>query len=121
MMEQHREHLLSFFEMAIDKIREHPSYGPKVAQAAEEQRELVLNYHTHGKGQGYCASICVVEGGVPLIGLPGELVELAHLRGIARELEDCDPYMDAFAERLVERYRLTQRPIAWIDGKPRSA
>ncbi len=118
---QARPELLTFFDFAIDKIREHTSYGPKLERAAAEQRELVLNFHTHGPGQGYCASICLVEGGVPLIGLPGELVELAHLRGIARELSDCDPFMNAFADRLVERYKLTQRPITWIDGQPRSA
>lgn len=121
MIEQPRPDLPAFFDFAIDKIREHPSYGPKLARAAEQQQELVLNFHTHGPGQGYCASICVVEGGVPLIGLQGELVELAHLRGIARELSDCDPFMDAFAERLVKRYSLTQRPITWVDGQPRSA
>ena len=121
MMDELRPQLLSFFDLAIDKIRTHASYGPKLERAAKDQRELVLNFHTHGPGQGYCASICVLDGAVPLIGLPGELVELCHLRGVARELDECDPFMDAFAQRLVERYALTHRPITWVDGKPRSA
>ncbi len=112
--------LLSFFDIAIDRIREHPSYGPKLERAARDQRELVLNFHTHGPSHGYCASICTEEGGVPLIGLPGELNELAHLRGIAKDLEACEPMMNAFAERLVERYGLLNRPVTWIDGKPKS-
>jgi hypothetical protein len=90
-------------------------------RAAEEQRELVLNYHTHGPEHGYCASVCQQEGGVPLIGLPGELVELVHLRGIAKTLAECDPFMNAFADRLMARYGLTQRPLTWVDGKPRAS
>ena|SRR5690349_19303624 len=121
MMDQSHAELRSFFDHAIDKIRAHASYGPKLERAAKDQRELILNFHTHGPGQGYCASICTLDGGVPLIGLPGELVELAHLRGVARTLEECDPFMDAFAERLIERYGLEHRPITWLDGKPRSA
>ena len=119
MMNQRHAGLLSFFDIAIEKIRAHASYGPKLERAAKDQRELILNFHTHGPGQGYCTSICVLEGAVPLIGLSGELTELVHLRAIARTLEECDPFMDAFAEKLVERYDLNQRPITWIDGKPR--
>ncbi|MEO6708436.1 MAG: hypothetical protein ABIP42_02610 [Planctomycetota bacterium] len=120
MMDQRHAELLAFFDVAIDKIRAHASYGRKLADAAQEQRELILNFHTHGPGQGYCTSICVLEGGVPLIGLPGELTELVHLRAIARTLEECDPFMEAFADKLVERYALTHRPITWVDGNPRA-
>jgi hypothetical protein len=121
MSETHASPLHAFFDHAIEKIREHPSYAPKMERAAAEQRELVLNFHTHGPGQGYCASICQLEGGVPLIGLPGELVELVHLRAVARSLDECDPFMEAFADRLVARYGLERRPLTWVDGKPRSA
>lgn len=113
--------LPAFFDLAIEKIRAHASYGPKMERAAREQRELVLNFHTHGPGQGYCASICTLEGALPMIGLAGELVELVHLRGIAQRVEQCDPMMDAFADRLMASYRLNQRPITWIDGKPKPA
>jgi len=113
--------LHAFFDLAIEKIRGHASYAPRMERAAVEQRELILNFHTHGPGQGYCASVCQLEGGVPLIGLPGELVELVHLRGIAKTLDECDPFMNAFADRLVARYGLEQRPLTWVDGKPRSA
>ena len=121
MMDQRHTELLAFFDVAIDKIRGHASYAKKLEHAAQDQRELILNFHTHGPGQGYCASICVLEGAVPLIGLRGELEELVHLRAVARTLEECDPFMDAFAEKLVERYDLKHRPITWIDGKPRVA
>jgi hypothetical protein len=121
MPDELRTQLLSFFDVAIDRIREHASYGPQLERAARDQRELVLNYHTHGPAHGYCASICTVDGAVPLIGLPGELTELVHLRGIAKELAACEPMMDAFAERLVERYGLLHRPVTWVDGKPRVA
>jgi hypothetical protein len=121
MMDQHHAELLEFFDIAIEKIRSHASYAGKMERAAADQRELILNFHTHGPGQGYCASICVLEGAVPLIGLPGELTELVHLRGVARTLEECDPMMDAFAEKLVERYQLNHRPVTWLDGKPRTA
>ena len=120
MLDPRHNELLAFFDVAIEKIREHASYGPKMEQAAKDQRELVLNFHTHGPGQGYCASICALDGALPMIGLEGELTELVHLRAIARTLDDCDPFMDAFAERLVASYGLNQRPVTWIDGKPRS-
>ena len=116
-----RDALRDFFDLAIDRIREHASYGPRMERAAKEQKELVLNFHTHGPGHGYCASICTLEGAVPLIGLEGELQELVHLKGIAKDRAACDPMMDAFAERLVARYGLAHRPTAWVDGRPRVA
>lgn len=121
MTERASPDLADFFDLAIEKIRAHASYGPKMERAASEQRELVLNFHTHGPGQGYCASICALEGALPMIGLVGELVELVHLRGIAQRVEQCDPMMDVFADRLVASYRLNHRPVTWLDGKPKPA
>jgi hypothetical protein len=43
------------------------------------------------------------------------------LRGVTQTLEDCEPFMNAFAERLVDTYGLQHRPVTWLDGKPRAA
>jgi hypothetical protein len=111
---------LALFDRAIDKIREHPSYSKNLEQAASAQQTLILNYHTHGAGEPWCASICVHDGEVPLLGLRGELRELAHLRGVGRREEECEALMTAFAARLVARYELRTTPEIWLNGQPRS-
>jgi hypothetical protein len=111
--------LASYFDEAIRRIREHPTYAGQMQAAAQAQEQLVLNYHTHGPGHGYCASICVDEPGIGALRLGGGLRELVHLRGVGREKEDCEPLMDAFASALVRHYRLDRRPLTWLDGAPR--
>lgn len=110
--------LVAFFDRAIERIEQHPSYSRSVRDAVEAGETLILNFHTHGPGQGYCASICVREGHVAALGLPGTLRELAHLRGIARDEEDCEPFMAVFGARLVERFRLAHVPETWLNGAP---
>lgn len=110
---------MRYFDAAIVKIGEHPGYSVNMQQASEAQQQLILNYHTHGPGQGYCASICVNESIVPGLDIGNDLRELVHLRGIGSEEEQCEALMDAFAERLVDRYGLEHKPITWLNGSPR--
>jgi hypothetical protein len=114
--------LYAYFDLVLDRIAEHPAYGEAVRQAAEAGRRLVLNYHTHGPGQGYCASVCARNEEVPDLGpllqLGGELEELAHIRGIGQEESECRPMMEVFGALLCDRYRLEQRPAIWLDGRP---
>jgi len=114
--------LFAYFDLVLQKIDEHPVYAQAVRQAAEGGRQLVLNYHTHGPGQGYCASVCARNEEVPDLGgvlqLGGELEELAHIRGIGREEAECRPMMEVFGALLRERYRLDHPPTIWLDGRP---
>jgi hypothetical protein len=114
--------LFAYFDLVLEKIAEHPAYASAVRQAAEGGRKLVLNYHTHGPGQGYCASVCARNEEVPDLGgvlqLGGELEELAHIRGIGREEDECLPMMEVFGALLQERYGLDHTPAIWLDGRP---
>jgi hypothetical protein len=118
MASTHPPELCRYFDHAIDKIEQHAAYSQNLARAIEAGQPLILNYHTHGPGQGYCASICVNEGEVALLGLRGELRELAHLRGIGQREDECEPLMTVFAARLAERFELAQLPETWLDGQP---
>lgn len=114
--------LVAFFDMVLDRIAEHASYGPAVRSAAADGRRLALNYHTHGPEQGYCASVCALDGATldlgGLLRLGGDLVELAHIRGVGKSEEECGMRMAVFASLLRARYRLAQDPEIYLDGQP---
>ena len=110
--------LCEYFDHAIEKIEQHPTYAGNLRRAVAAGEALILNFHTHGPDQGYCTSICVSEGRVEALGLRGELRELVHLRGIAEHEEDCGPMMTVFAARLVERFGLALVPETWLNGAP---
>jgi hypothetical protein len=109
---------LQFFDLVCDKIAAHPTYSAKVENAARAGERLLLDYHTHGSGQGYCVSVCVRNESLARLGLPAPKEELAHIRGIGRTSEECRPRMEAFAARLAERYRLKEPPSIFLDGAP---
>ncbi len=108
--------LLQYFDLVCDKIAAHPSYSVKVAEAARASVQLILNYHTHGPGQGYCASVCIRNELLAERALPAPLEELAHIRGIGMTGDECGPRMEAFAARLAARYELTRMPVVFLDG-----
>jgi len=110
--------LLQYFDLVCDKIAAHASYGVKLDDAARANRQLVLNYHTHGPDQGYCVSVCVRSEALAQLGLDAPLEELAHIRGIGKTREECATRMEAFAARLVARYRLAREPLVFLDGAP---
>ena len=111
--------LARYFDVAIERIREHPVYSVNMQAASQAQQQLILDYHTHGPGHGYCASICVREALVPGLDVGSDVRELVHLRGIGREEVECEGLMAAFAERLVQHYALEREPIVWLNGAPR--
>jgi hypothetical protein len=110
--------LLRYFDLVCDKIAAHPSYSRNLEKAAATGAQLVLNYHTHGPDQDYCASVCVAELALLAPGQHSPLAELAHIRGIGKSAEECGPRMTAFAARLVERYGLEQTPLVFLDDHP---
>lgn len=110
--------LLQYFDLVCDKIAAHPTYSAKVESAARAGEQLLLNYHTHGPGQGYCVSVSVRNESLARLGLPAQPEELAHIRGIGKTREECRPRMEAFAARLADRYRLKTAPSIFLDGAP---
>ena len=110
--------LVRYFDAMIEKIEAHASYAANVRDAARNGERLILNYHTHGPGHGYCVSICTRVEALATLGLATPLHELCHIRGIAKEREDCEPLMSVLAARLVEHYSLAQVPRIFLDGKP---
>jgi hypothetical protein len=105
--------LLRYFDLVCDRIAAHPSYSVKVEKAASAGEQLILNYHTHGPGESYCVSVCVLRESLPL---QAALDELAHIRGVGKRAEECGSLMDAFAARLSNRYRLKVKPVVFLDG-----
>lgn len=106
------------FESLLQKISEHPTYAKAMDAAVAEGVPLVLNYHTHGPDTGYCISICAWrEPVIKLLG-EGELEELVHIRGFAKEEADCVPLSTAFGQALSHRYSLKQEPGIYLNGKP---
>ena len=110
--------LVRYFDLMIQKIEAHPSYSVNVRGAARAGEPLILNYHTHGPGQGYCVSICTRVEGLAALGLDVPLQELCHIRGIAQEREDCEPLMSVLGARLIDHYGLASVPRIFLDGKP---
>jgi hypothetical protein len=114
--------LVAFFDLVIDRIDAHERYGPALRSAAAGGRVLALNYHTHGPDQGYCASVCALDGetlrlgGVLAVG--ADMEELAHIRGVGRSQAECGVRMAVFASLLRARYRLGRDPEIYLDGEP---
>ena len=107
------------FERLIEKIQNHPTYGPALRQAIEERWPLVLNYHHHGDVTSWCVAICTTqENLIPLLGPPERLHELAHVRGLGRSEEDCLPLMGTLARELVDTYELAATPTIYKQGRP---
>ncbi|NOT29062.1 MAG: hypothetical protein HOP15_01295 [Planctomycetes bacterium] len=109
--------LIRYFDIVCDRIAAHPSYSVKLEKAAGLDEQLVLNYHTHGPEQDYCASVCVGSNTLVEHGLHATLEELAHIRGIGATAEECGPRMAAFAACLVDRYVLKRAPLVLLDGR----
>ena len=112
------DELHKYFDLVCDRIAAHPSYAGKVEGAVKGGRQIVLNYHSHGPEQDFCVSVCAGSRMMAELGLPMPLEELAHIRGVGARAEECGPRMEAFAERLVERYGLDRPPTVYLEGKP---
>ena len=108
----------SFFDGIIEKIVGHQAYSKAISSAVEAKSRLILNYHTHGPGHGYCVSVCVKPKGLPVLGQKPLLDELAHIKGIASKEEECEFLMLAFGSRLKIYYELAEMPEVYLNGGP---
>ena len=84
------------FETMIQLIEGHANYGPAMQDAARGQEQIILDYHTHGRGTGYCVSIAKKKRtSLKILGQAEPLVELVHIKGVGEEEAQCDELMGA--------------------------
>jgi hypothetical protein len=108
-----------FFQLVLERIEQHPRYSVMLQNAVAAQEQLVLNYHTHGAGQPYCVSLGVLDAAIAQLSIEGEFREIAHVRGVGRDADECDPLMETFASLLQQRFELRHRPRILLQGEPR--
>lgn len=107
------------FESLIQKIEEHPRYGPAMAGALTKKLPLVLNYHTHTEADDYCVSICSKTGhAIELLDMGSDLGELVHIRAFGKTEAECLPLTTRLARALHEHYGLEDLPEIYLNGKP---
>jgi hypothetical protein len=92
------------FEQMIELIEGHASYGPAMKEAARGKEPLILDYHTHGRGTGYCVSIAKKKHN--------------PLRILGEDEAQCDELMGAFGRELAQHYQLQAPPLIYLNGKP---
>ena len=107
------------FEQMIQLIEAHAAYGPAMKKAAEEQAQLVLDYHTHGGPSGYCVSITrKSDAPFSIMRTPGSPTELVHIKGVGEAESQCHPLMSALGRELKEHYQLEHLPVITLNGQP---
>ncbi len=108
------------FESLIQKVEDHPKYGPAMAKAAAGKVPLVLDYHTHTTASDYCVSICSkAPSPVQILNLgPGELEELVHVGGFGKTEAECVPLATALGKALFAHYDLAELPEVYLNGQP---
>ena len=115
----HQREQKRMIESLIQKIEDHPKYGPAMAGAVTGKLPLVLNYHTHTAADDYCVSICSkTDDPIGLIGTEGELGELVHIRAFGKTEAECLPLTTTLARALHEHYGLDDLPEIYLNGKP---
>lgn len=110
--------LRRFMDDLIQKIEAHDKYGPAVQAAARTNKPIILDYHTHGPGQDYCLSIKTKKGGLPVLGQPPQLEELAHIRGLGKTIDEGVPIMGILGEQMRSHYGMQNLPLIYVNGKP---
>ncbi len=107
-------------ESLIQKIEDHPRYGPAMAGAVTGKLALVLNYHTHTETDDYCVSICSkTEHPIEILDSgEGNLEELVHIRAFGKTEAECLPLTTTLARALHEHYGLDDLPKIYLNGEP---
>ena len=110
------------FEKMIQLIEGHASYGPAMKEAANGKEQIILDYHTHGRGTGYCESIAKKKRNtLRILGQAEPLLELVHIKGVGEDEAQCDELMGSFGRELVPHYQLHAPPLVYLNGKPHQA
>lgn len=112
----------AMFEKLTELIEKHPNYGPAMKEAAVAQAQLILDYHTHGPGTGYCVSIAKKKHNpLKFIGQAEPLIELVHIKGVGQEESQCFALMNDLGRELMAHYQLKQTPLIYLNKHPYSA
>lgn len=110
------------FERMIQLIESHATYGPAMKEAALAKEALILDYHTHGQGTGYCVSIAKKKRNpLRILGQAEPKVELVHIKGVGEDESQCRELMEALGRELVAHYQLETLPVIYLNGKPHPA
>ncbi|MDP6115661.1 MAG: hypothetical protein QF437_07755 [Planctomycetota bacterium] len=118
-MESNQETLRDYITQVLHLIERHESYGPGVRQAADAGEDILLDYHTHGPGHGYCVSIQTEKSNpLPILNQEPVTDELAHIRGIGQTEDQCFPLMSMLGHAMLEHYRLAKMPGILLNGQP---
>ena len=105
-------------ESIFEKISSHPEYNKSILDAVNSDLDISLNYHNHPGEPGYCTSILSEK--IDLLTLTEDrksLIELAHIKNIGNNKEDCIPLMSYFGKTLKEKYKLKKLPDIYLNGQ----
>jgi hypothetical protein len=100
--------LFPYADHVLDRIEQEPEFAKAIRAALETGETLVLDFHPHAEGGGWCAAIRVER----------DRRELVHLRGIVRGREECGPMGVVLAGLLTARHRLPSPPAVFVEGVP---
>jgi hypothetical protein len=118
-MENDQETIRDYMARVLYLIEHHESYGQKIRQAADDGEDIVLDYHTHGPGHGYCVSIQTKKPNpLPILNQDPVTDELAHIRGIGQTEDQCLPLMSMLGHAMLEHYKLAKMPSIELNGQP---
>ncbi len=108
-----------FFDMLVQRIGEHPRYGPALRGASEANRLLALDYHRHEGQTAWCVSVRTVAEQDPTGFLPADPEdELAHVSGFGQEAEHCEVLLAHLAARLMADFGFEKVPLPFFSGQP---
>jgi len=107
-------------ESLIQKIEDHPKYGPAMVGAVTGKLALVLNYHTHTDTDDFCVSICSkTKPPIEILDLGGgTLEELVHIRAFGKTEAECLPLTTTLARAIRDHYGLDDLPEIYLNGNP---
>ena len=98
--------LFPYADHVLDRLEAEREYGQALRAAVAAGARLLLDFHPHSDGSGWCAAI------------RSEAVEdaLVHLRGLVKSEAECAPMGRVLAGLMTRRYRLALPPRILLDG-----
>ena len=109
MVEAPDPRLFPYADHVLDRLEADREHGRAVRDAVAEGARLMLSFHPHSDGSGWCAEVQAV----PETGAPRGLV---HLRGLVKTRPECAPMARVLAGLITARYRLVDAPRILLDG-----
>jgi len=98
--------LFPYADHVLDRLEAESGPATALKEAAAARAALLIDFHPHGDGSGWCAAIRV----------EGREQALVHLRGIAKQRADCTVLGRVLAGLMAQRYRLATPPRIALEG-----